>query len=70
MVEGVSEQPTATSLGARLGELRRRADEDFMLPSANRPPGRHQLDLAELGLRVAMTRARYPNRPGGTEMYA
>ena len=70
MVEAVSDQPTATSLSARLGELRRRADEDFMLPSANRPPGRHQLDLAELGLRVAMTRARYPNRPGGTEMYA
>ena len=70
MVEAVPDQPVASSLRARLGELRRRADEDSMLTAANRPPGRHQLDLAELGLRVAMTRARYPNRPGGTEMYA
>ena len=33
-------------------------------------PGRHQLDLRELGLRVSVTRSRYPNRPDGVDQYA
>src|SRR5438477_2986176 len=54
----------------QLQALRRRADEDNLHPAADRPPGRHQLDLAELGLRVSVTRARYPNRPDGLDQYA
>ena len=53
-----------------LRKLRERADEDFFAPSADRPPGRHQVDLEELGLRVSVTRARYPNRPDGIDQYA
>ena len=53
-----------------LTALRRRADEDFLTPSIDREPGRHQADLAELGLRVSMTRSRYPNRPDGVDQYA
>jgi len=56
--------------GAELRKLRERADEDFFAPSADRPPGRHQVDLDELGLRVSVTRARYPNRPDGVDQYA
>lgn len=52
-----------------LSGLRRRADEDFLNPSAERHAGRHQLDIAELGIRVAVTRARYPARPGGEDLY-
>jgi hypothetical protein len=64
------EVPASDPLRIRLAELRKRADADFLQPSQNRPPGRHQIDISELGLRVAMTRARYPNRAGGVEMYA
>ena len=58
------------TIDSELRELRERADEDFAQPSADRPPGRHQLDLAELGLRVSVTRSRYPNRPDGVDQYA
>jgi len=54
----------------QLQDLRRRADEDFLDPEALREPGRHQLDLSELGLRVSVTRSRYPNRPDGIDQYA
>ncbi len=55
---------------AQLRSLRERADEDFDSPPGIKLPGRHQIDLAELGLRVAMTRARYPNRDDGVDQYA
>jgi hypothetical protein len=54
----------------QLRDLRRRADDDFLHPEALREPGRHQLDLPELGLRVSVTRSRYPNRPDGVDQYA
>ena len=54
----------------QLRGLRERADEDFNSPPGIKLPGRHQVDLAELGLRVAMTRARYPNREDGVDQYA
>ena len=54
----------------QLVDLRRRADDDFSNPDALREPGRHQLDLRELGLRVSVTRSRYPNRPDGVDQYA
>src|SRR5437867_10690044 len=50
--------------------LRARADEDFLRPSAEPGTGRHQVDVAELGVRVSVTRARYPNRPDGRDQYA
>jgi hypothetical protein len=53
-----------------LDALRRRADEDFASPAVDREPGRHQADLPELGLRVSVTRSRYPNRPDGIDQYA
>lgn len=56
----------------QLRDLRTRADQDFLTPadpSASREAGRHQIDVTELGLRVACTRARYPNRPDGTDLY-
>jgi len=55
---------------AQLRRLRERADEDFDSPPGIKLPGRHQIDLAELGLRVAVTRARYPNRDDGVDQYA
>ena len=64
---------TGADLGdfaADLRGLRERADEDFAKPSVDREPGRHQSDLAELGLRVSVTRSRYPNRPDGVDQYA
>lgn len=54
----------------QLQDLRRRADDDFLHPETQREPGRHQLDLPELGLRVSITRSRYPNRPDGVDQYA
>jgi hypothetical protein len=54
----------------QLQDLRRRADEDFEHPEALREPGRHQLDLPEVGMRVSVTRSRYPNRPDGIDQYA
>ena len=59
-----------SGLSRRLQELRQRADEDFGDPSVTRSPGRHQLDIDELGLRVSLTRSLYPNRPGGVDQYA
>ena len=50
--------------------LRARADEDFLQPSAEPGTGRHQVDVAELGVRVSVTRARYPNRADGRDQYA
>jgi hypothetical protein len=57
-------------MATQLRKLRERADEDFAQPDPGRPAGRHQLDLPELGLRVSMTRSRYPNRPDGVDQYA
>jgi len=57
-------------IAEQLVDLRRRADEDFLHPDALREPGRHQLDLGEIGLRVSLTRSRYPNRPDGVDQYA
>lgn len=50
--------------------LRERADEDFTAPPAEHERGRHTADLPELGLRVSLTRSRYPNRADGVEAYA
>lgn len=58
------------SAEAQLQELRRRADDDFSSPPAEHEQGRHSADLAELGLRVTLTRSRYPNRPDGSDLYA
>lgn len=55
---------------AELRGLRQRADAAFANPSLDREPGQHQSDLTELGLRVSVTRARYPNRPDGVDQYA
>jgi hypothetical protein len=54
----------------QLRDLRARADEDFDEPATDRPPGRHQAELGELGLRVSVTRSRYPNRADGVDQYA
>jgi hypothetical protein len=54
----------------QLQGLRRRADEDFVSPPGIKLSGRHQVDVAELGLRVAVTRSRYPNRDDGVDQYA
>lgn len=58
------------SVDAVLRELRQRADEDFLEPPVEREPGRHQVDLPDLELRVSLTRSRYPNRPDGVDSYA
>src|SRR6202045_5187349 len=58
------------SIEEQLLDLRLRADEDFLHPDGMREAGRHQLDLPELGLRVSVTRSRYPNRPDGVDQYA
>lgn len=57
-------------IAEQLQDLRRRADEDFLHPDGMREAGRHQLTLPELGLRVSVTRSRYPNRPDGIDQYA
>lgn len=62
--------PLDLSADAVLRELRRRADQDFLHPPDTHEQGRHQVDLTELGLRVSMTRTRYPNRPDGADQYA
>lgn len=61
------EPPRATlqDLSALVG----RADEDY-LGAAPHGMGRHQVDLPELGLRLSVTRSRYPNRPDGIDQYA
>ena len=66
----VSGSTPSADFETELRGLRQRADEDYAAPSADRPPGRHQLDLDELGLRVSVTRSRYPNRPDGVDQYA
>ena len=58
------------TIEAQLLDLRGRADQDFLNPDVLREPGRHQLDLPELGLRVSVTRSRYPNRSDGIDQYA
>ncbi|MBV8196151.1 MAG: hypothetical protein JOY80_11570 [Candidatus Dormibacteraeota bacterium] len=62
--------PVVGDFERELRDLRARADEDFTQPSVDREPGRHQSDLAELGLRVSVTRSFYPNRPDGVDQYA
>ncbi|MGH7749621.1 MAG: hypothetical protein ACREQ5_33370 [Candidatus Dormibacteria bacterium] len=59
--------PGADSL---LRELRQRADEDFAAPPVAHETGRHTLELEEMGMRVSITRARYPNRADGVDQYA
>jgi hypothetical protein len=66
---GVSDLPDL-SVDSVLRELRQRADHDFTDPPAAHETGRHQVDLPDLGLRVSMTRSRYPNRPDGVDQYA
>ena len=55
---------------AMLVALRERADADFHEPPAEHEPGRHTVEVPELGLRVTLTRSRYPNRPDGVDAYA
>lgn len=55
---------------AQLQALRQRADEDFLSQPGVKVAGRHQVDVAELGVRVAVTRSRYPNRDDGVDQYA
>jgi hypothetical protein len=55
---------------ALLRALRSRADEDYLASGVDKEPGRHQVDLGDLGLRVSVTRSRYPNRPDGVDQYA
>ena len=57
-------------MAAQLRQLRERADEDFASPPGVKVAGRHQVDIAELGLRVTVTRSRYPNREDGVDQYA
>ncbi|MBV8305031.1 MAG: hypothetical protein JOZ04_12530 [Acidimicrobiia bacterium] len=58
------------SVDSRLRELRQRADEDFVARSAVHETGRHTVELGEMGMRVSITRARYPNRADGVDQYA
>jgi hypothetical protein len=62
----MAEMGTAEKLQA----LKRHADEDAVAAPVARDPDRHRADLTELGLRVSLTRSRYPNSPDGVEMYA
>ena len=64
------DRPAELSVDSVLRDLRRRADEDYRRAPAEHEPGRHQVELAELGLRVSLTRTRYPNRPDGVDQYA
>lgn len=66
----VSEDAGGQAQHAQLQSLRERADEDFLSAPVEKEAGRHQIDLAELGLRVSVTRSRYPNRPDGVDQYA
>jgi hypothetical protein len=60
-------EPSADSL---LRELRQRADEDFTAPPVAHETGRHTVELAEMGVKVSITRSRYPNRADGVDQYA
>lgn len=65
--------PGAGGAGDTLDALRRlreRADDDHLNPGAEKVGGRHQVDLPELGLRISVTRSRYPNRDDGIDQYA
>jgi hypothetical protein len=53
-----------------LRALLRHADEDAVAAPPTRDPERHRAELHELGLRVSLTRSRYPNTADGVEMYA
>jgi hypothetical protein len=64
------DEPTRPGTVPQLRSLRERADEDFERPPGVKVAGRHQVDVAELGLRVAMTRSLYPNRADGVDQYA
>lgn len=66
----MSGTPDPGAFSAELRGLRSRADEDFVNPPHDRESGRHQSDLTELGLRVSVTRSRYPNRSDGVDQYA
>ena len=67
----MSESSPPDDYAEELRKLRRRADEDYNAPGLpDHEPGRHQSDLGELGLRVTVTRARYPNRSDGVDQYA
>jgi hypothetical protein len=66
----MAELKAGDELEITLGELRRRADEDYISPPEVHEAGRHQIDLPAVGVRVTLTRARYPNRPDGTDQYA
>ncbi len=57
-------------MAEQLRSLRERADEDFEQPPGIKVSGRHQVDVVELGVRVAVTRSRYPNRDDGVDQYA
>jgi hypothetical protein len=59
-----------TGMASLLHGLRERADEDFESPPGIKLSCRHQVDIGELGLRVAVTRSRYPNREDGVDQYA
>jgi hypothetical protein len=63
----VTPDPTPAT---QLLELRRRADEDFLAPPQLHEQGRHSADIVELGLRISITRSRYPNRREGRDLYA
>ncbi len=58
------------SVDSLLRELRQRADEDFTTPAVAHETGRHTVELAEMGIRVSITRSRYPNRADGVDQYA
>ena len=55
----------------QLLDLRRRADDDFLHPDAlSASRGGISSICPKLGLRVSVTRSRYPNRPDGVDQYA
>ena len=58
------------SVDSLLRGLRQRADEDFTAPPVAHETGRHTLELEEMGMRVSITRSRYPNRADGVDQYA
>jgi hypothetical protein len=66
----VADPEPGEELAITLRELRRRADEDYISPPKVHEAGRHQVDLPAVGVRVTLTRARYPNRPDGADQYA
>jgi len=61
---------TEAGYAEKLRALLRHADEDAVAAPPTRDPDRHRADLHELGIRVSLTRSRYPNTSDGVEMYA